>query len=46
MHIGYCGGGEWGGLGVLLILTFILSKLASILSCCTVRRAWLMLLEL
>lgn len=28
------------------ILTFILSRLVSILSCCTVRRAWLMLLEL
>lgn len=31
---------------VALYCTFILSMLASILSCCTVRRAWLMLLEL
>lgn len=32
--------------GLLLCCTFILSMLASNLSCCTVRRAWVMLLEL
>lgn len=34
------------GFGLLLRFTFILSMLASILSCCTVRRAWARLLEL